>query len=153
MAKKSCTFRLQPFEPYKTLFVKPPGPIFNIFPSLRRKVPFPESSVSWFAVFEEFSVLVELDQMLLFSRQDCPALRGGIHVLPPPLPSFRRTTGPVALVSDRFIWRGPRVLKVVEEVWVEFPSGCFGDLSSPLDVASVPSSASGSFTRVSQAAR
>ena len=37
------------FEPYKTLFVKPPGPIFNIFPSLRRKVPFPESSVSWFA--------------------------------------------------------------------------------------------------------
>ena len=104
-------------------------------------------------LFEEFSVLVELDQMLLFSRPDCPALRGGIPALPPPLPSFRRTTGPVALVSDRFIWRGPRVLKVVEEVWVEFPSGCFGDLSSPLDVASVPSSASGSFSKVSQAAR
>ena len=78
---------------------------------------------------------------------------GGIHALPQPIPSLQRATGPVALVSGRLIWRGPRVLKVVEEVWVEFPSGCFGDLSSPLDVASVPSSASGSFTRVSQAAR
>ena len=70
----------------------------QLFSSRTMQSAIPRKQRELVRLFEEFSVLVELDQMLLVSRQDCPALRGGIHALPPPIPSFRRATGPVALV-------------------------------------------------------